>query len=125
MQGIFKVHPGAVYLLQGVQYVVESFDHESTTARVRPSGVKYFTKPRDGTNVQITTTRASLGKAGARCVAKFGDLHVSALRRAAGVCGVVVGVPSHLCALWTEPGATDCHDCVRVSQGVAGFAAQV
>ena len=47
------VYPGAVYLLDGNQYVVEELDWDGRRAFVKPSPGEYFTTPIDYTHVKI------------------------------------------------------------------------
>ena len=68
---LFQLHPGAVYLHFGEQYLVEELDLVSKTAFVSAREVPYYTQCRDITDIQILnllqerqagTVRISLGE---------------------------------------------------------------
>jgi DEAD/DEAH box helicase domain-containing protein len=49
----WMVHPGAIYLHEGLVFRVEELDFESSLANLRPVEVDYFTQPRIETEVQL------------------------------------------------------------------------
>jgi len=49
----FQLHPGAVYLHYGDQYLVHELDTESKTAYVSKEDVPYYTQCRDHTDIRI------------------------------------------------------------------------
>nr|WP_239679544.1 DEAD/DEAH box helicase [Natronosporangium hydrolyticum] len=53
----FLVHPGAVYLHQGVSYVVENLDLPDAVALVRPESPAWSTHPRDTTDLSVAEVR--------------------------------------------------------------------
>ena len=55
----FCLHPGAVYLQQGVSYKVERLDLVKRQAHVRVANVAYYTSPREHTDVFVLGRKAS------------------------------------------------------------------
>ena len=49
----WMVHPNAIYLHEGKQYLVEDLDFESNIAVLKPSHTDYYTVPRSKTIVQV------------------------------------------------------------------------
>lgn len=49
----FQVYEGAVYMHQGVNYLVEELDLSSRTAFCRKADLKYYTKTRDYTDINV------------------------------------------------------------------------
>jgi DEAD/DEAH box helicase domain-containing protein len=49
----WMVHPGAVYLHEGQQYLVEELDLEAHIAWLRPAELDYYTQPRSEKTVQL------------------------------------------------------------------------
>ena len=49
----FQVYEGAVYMHQGVNYLVEELDLSSMTAFCRKADLKYYTKTRDYTDINV------------------------------------------------------------------------
>lgn len=49
----FQVYEGAVYMHQGVNYLVEELDLASRTAFCRKADLKYYTKTRDYTDINV------------------------------------------------------------------------
>lgn len=47
------MYEGAIYMHQGVNYLVEEFDLSSRTAFCRKVDVKYYTKTRDYTDINV------------------------------------------------------------------------
>ncbi len=62
-RALWTVHPGAVYLHQGEEFVVEELDLERGIARVRESGLGYYTVARDVSDVEVLTVERE-GKVG-------------------------------------------------------------
>ncbi|OEL30293.1 ATP-dependent helicase HRQ1, partial [Dichanthelium oligosanthes] len=52
-KAFFQVYEGAVYLHQGVNYLVEELDLSSRTAFCRKADLKYYTKTRDYTDINV------------------------------------------------------------------------
>ncbi|KAG8079800.1 hypothetical protein GUJ93_ZPchr0007g5786 [Zizania palustris] len=52
-KAFFQVYEGAVYMHQGVNYLVEELDLSSRTAFCRKADLKYYTKTRDYTDVNV------------------------------------------------------------------------
>ncbi|XP_040382287.1 uncharacterized ATP-dependent helicase YprA-like isoform X2 [Oryza brachyantha] len=52
-KAFFQVYEGAVYMHQGVNYLVEELDLSSRTAFCRKADLKYYTKTRDYTDVSV------------------------------------------------------------------------
>jgi DEAD/DEAH box helicase domain-containing protein len=57
----FLVHPGAVYLHQGVSYVVDELDLDDACALVHAEEPDWTTHPRDVTSVSVAAVRARIG----------------------------------------------------------------
>ena len=55
----WMAHPGAVYLHEGEQYLVEDLDLEGRVARLRREALDYYTQPRSETTVQLVETLAT------------------------------------------------------------------
>jgi DEAD/DEAH box helicase domain-containing protein len=49
----WMTHPGAVYLHQGQQYLVEELDLDAHLARLRPASLDYYTRARTESTVQL------------------------------------------------------------------------
>jgi hypothetical protein len=49
----FQVYEGAVYMHQGANYLVEELDLASRTAFCRKADLKYYTKTRDYTDINV------------------------------------------------------------------------
>jgi len=49
----FSIHPGAIYMQQGVTYKVEHLDTSKHVARVRVANVPYYTATRDHTDLTV------------------------------------------------------------------------
>lgn len=83
----FLIHPDAIYIHQGRQYVVDRLDWDGRAAYVRPCVVDYYTDPQASTNIQILAQdqQIALGiGAGPRALAQapaetknFGDVSVA------------------------------------------------
>jgi DEAD/DEAH box helicase domain-containing protein len=54
----FQVHPGAVYLHQGVSYVVDDLDLDDACALVHAEEPDFTTHPRDVTNLSVLSVRS-------------------------------------------------------------------
>ncbi|TVU38010.1 hypothetical protein EJB05_11357 [Eragrostis curvula] len=52
-KAFFQVYDGAVYMHQGVNYLVEELDLSSRTAFCRKADLKYYTKTRDYTDINV------------------------------------------------------------------------
>ncbi|KAK1678926.1 hypothetical protein QYE76_039774 [Lolium multiflorum] len=52
-KAFFQVYEGAIYMHQGVNYLVEELDLSSRTAFCRKADVKYYTKTRDYTDINV------------------------------------------------------------------------
>ena len=52
----FQLHPGAVYLHYGEQYLVEELDQVSKTAYVSAGDLPYYTQSQDVTDIQVLTS---------------------------------------------------------------------
>ncbi|KAG0545729.1 hypothetical protein BDA96_02G387400 [Sorghum bicolor] len=52
-KAFFQVYEGAVYMHQGVNYLVEELDLASRTAFCRKADLKYYTKTRDYTDINV------------------------------------------------------------------------
>jgi DEAD/DEAH box helicase domain-containing protein len=61
----WMVHPGAVYLHQGQQYLVEELDLETHIAWLRPTRLDYYTRPRSEKTVQLVERLAQTEVLGA------------------------------------------------------------
>eukprot|EP01147_Barroeca_monosierra_P006902 gene6902-7596_t len=53
---IFEIYEGAIFLHQGETYLVTYYNQDEFLAHVKRVSVKYFTKPRDFTNVDVIGT---------------------------------------------------------------------
>ncbi len=53
------VHPGAIYLHEGLTYLVEELDWEARAARVRPTEVNHFTEVAVSQKVEVLSVRRS------------------------------------------------------------------
>jgi len=51
----FLIHPDAIYIHQGQQYVVDKLDWDGLAAYVRPVVVDYYTDAEASTNIQVLT----------------------------------------------------------------------
>ncbi len=51
----FLIHPDAIYIHQGQQYVVDKLDWDGRAAYVRPVVVDYYTDAEASTNIQVLT----------------------------------------------------------------------
>jgi DEAD/DEAH box helicase domain-containing protein len=71
----WMVHPGAVYLHEGQEYLVETLDFEKHTALLTPFNGDYFTDPQRETTVQILEKRAEMAVGGS--VKAHGDVLVT------------------------------------------------
>jgi DEAD/DEAH box helicase domain-containing protein len=71
----WMVHPGAVYLHEGQEYLVETLDFEKHTALLTPFNGDYFTDPQRETIVQILEKRAEMVVGGS--VKAHGDVLVT------------------------------------------------
>jgi DEAD/DEAH box helicase domain-containing protein len=60
----FTVHPGAIYLHQGQQFLVEALDLDARVALVSPSNEDCYTQPRDITDIRVLEVERK-GRAGA------------------------------------------------------------
>lgn len=70
----WMVHPGAVYLHAGQQYLVEELDLEAHTARLRPVELDYYTQPQNETQVQLVQeTAQSLARGATKA---YGEIKV-------------------------------------------------
>ncbi|MBI3158455.1 MAG: DEAD/DEAH box helicase [Chloroflexi bacterium] len=69
------VHPQAVYLHEGQQYVVESLDLEQYVARLKPAAVDYYTEPSRESTVTRLETKTEEPRRGAR--AGYGELSIT------------------------------------------------
>ncbi len=49
----WMVHPQAIYLHEGQTYRVEALDFDQQVARLRPTGIDYYTEPRSETSVEL------------------------------------------------------------------------
>jgi DEAD/DEAH box helicase domain-containing protein len=61
----WMVHPGAVYLHEGQQYLVEELDLEAHIAWLRPVELDYYTQPRSEKSVQLVERLAQAEVTGA------------------------------------------------------------
>lgn len=52
-KAFFQVYEGAVYMHQGANYLVEELDLASRTAFCRKADLKYYTKTRDYTDINV------------------------------------------------------------------------
>jgi DEAD/DEAH box helicase domain-containing protein len=52
-RAFLHIHPGAIYLHQGEQYLVTELDLERHVALVRPAEVDYYTQSRDITDIEV------------------------------------------------------------------------
>ncbi|MPZ25568.1 MAG: DEAD/DEAH box helicase [Micromonosporaceae bacterium] len=55
----FLVHPGAVYLHQGVSYVVDTLDLDDAVALVHPETPQWYTHARDTTDLSVVDVRSA------------------------------------------------------------------
>lgn len=69
------VHPGAIYLHEGEQYLVDELNLEKHLAYLHPAAVDYYTEPRRETSVVLREQLAERTVAGARIA--HGELEVS------------------------------------------------
>ncbi len=51
----FFIHPDAIYIHQGRQYVIDRLDWDGRTAYARPVDVDYYTDAESSTNIQVLT----------------------------------------------------------------------
>lgn len=79
-RAFYELHPGAIHLHQGEPYLVTQLDIEQRRALARPADVRYYTQPRDTTDVRIEAAleQQSIGAA----IASFGEVDVT--RRVVG-----------------------------------------
>jgi DEAD/DEAH box helicase domain-containing protein len=52
-RAFLQIHPGAIYLHQGEQYLVTELDLDRHVALVRPAEVDYYTQSRDITDIEV------------------------------------------------------------------------
>lgn len=71
----WMVHPGAVYLHEGQEYLVESLDFEHHSALLKPFSGDYFTDPRRETTVKVIEKHAEQAVMGV--VKAYGDVLVT------------------------------------------------
>ncbi|MBI4311723.1 MAG: DUF1998 domain-containing protein, partial [Chloroflexi bacterium] len=71
----FQLHPGAVYLHYGDQFLVEKLDTEAKTAYVTKQDVPYYTQCRDHTDIRILHRMES--KRAGEVTAYLGEVEVS------------------------------------------------
>ena len=53
----FQIHPGAVYLHQGDQYLITDLDQDARIGRAKPTNVNYYTQSMDITDIRIIAIR--------------------------------------------------------------------
>lgn len=59
----WMVHPGAIYLHEGVSYLVENLDYEKNLAKLSISDVDYYTEPKKNVEIQkIKEIKSSSGE---------------------------------------------------------------
>lgn len=75
LQAYREIYPGAVYLHEGMQYLVESLDTADGVAQAKPADLNYYTISCDTT--EVTKLRDSRSGAVGRAAAGFGDVRVS------------------------------------------------
>ncbi len=61
----WMVHPGAVYLHEGEQYLVDALDLEANLAHLRPAALDYYTQARTESTVDLVVERARAPTCGA------------------------------------------------------------
>lgn len=54
----WMVHPGAIYMHETQQYLVQELDLENRIARLAPVGLDYYTEAQQQSEIQITTQQA-------------------------------------------------------------------
>ena len=69
------VHPGAIYLQGGNQYLVESLDSVEKVAYLRKSNAGYYTIPKVETSVQLISMIDSSDEIG--CIKTLGDIMIN------------------------------------------------
>jgi DEAD/DEAH box helicase domain-containing protein len=75
LQAFREIHPGAIYMHEGMSYQVEAFDPVGRTAEARPMDINYYTVPNEATTVE----RIAEGKGQplGRTAQHFGDVRVT------------------------------------------------
>jgi DEAD/DEAH box helicase domain-containing protein len=89
----FLVHPGAVYLHQGISYVVDILDLDDAVALVHPHVPQWYTLARDTTDLSVVEVRSVSGEGAVRLFLSTVDVTsqvVSYQRRMIGS-GEVIG----------------------------------
>jgi DEAD/DEAH box helicase domain-containing protein len=71
----WMTHPGAVYLHQGQQYLVEELDLDAHLARLRPVSLDYYTRARTESTVELVECLAHAYALGA--TRAYGDVRVT------------------------------------------------
>lgn len=71
----WMVHPGAIYLHEAGQYLVEDLNLAEGIARLKPTASDYYTEPLRRTEVQLLSNRASLAVRGGE--KHWGELQIT------------------------------------------------
>jgi DEAD/DEAH box helicase domain-containing protein len=71
----WMVHPNAIYLHEGKQYLVEDLDFEANIAVLTPSNTDYYTVPRSKTAVQLIAIQNQLETK--RITKAFGEIQIT------------------------------------------------
>jgi DEAD/DEAH box helicase domain-containing protein len=74
-RALYELHPGAIYLHQGEEFLVTELDLAQHTAFARPASVSYYTQPRDVTDIQVI--QAQRERPVGATVACFGTVDVT------------------------------------------------
>lgn len=74
---LWMVHPGAVYLHEAQQYLVQALDLEDHIARLKPIASDYYTEPLRGTTVEILSTHQTDVASHTSNVKAWGELQVT------------------------------------------------
>jgi len=75
LQAFREIHPGAIYLHEGLSYQVEAFDPVGRTAEARPIDINYYTVPNEA--VEVERIAELKGQPLGRVVQHFGDVRVT------------------------------------------------
>ncbi len=76
---VWFTHPGAVYLHEGVSYLVEALDLENHLARLSPTELDYYTEPLSETNVASIAQAAQENVPGGQKA--FGEIQVTTVMK--------------------------------------------
>ncbi|KDQ60612.1 hypothetical protein JAAARDRAFT_555490 [Jaapia argillacea MUCL 33604] len=78
-RALFEIYEGAVFIHQGMTFVVKEVSHDSKQARVIRADVNFITQPRDFTNVDATQTHRIREIKASLCHAFYGRIELLTL----------------------------------------------